>query len=111
LFDFDPSSFKDFSNVATPLELHDYGLPCEPIGLSFKVQDFVDVTISQLSSPSFIIFQSTCPTITIGQTFCSSLNVVGQAFCPILDVVVEDVVMKPLTIQHKQAMLNLISVS
>jgi hypothetical protein len=112
LSDFAPSSFKDFSNVATPLELHDYGLPYEPIGLSFKVQDFVDVTINQPSSPSFIIFQSTCRTITISQTFCSSLNVVvGQAFCPILDVVVEDVVMKPWTIQHKQAMLSLISIS
>jgi hypothetical protein len=63
---FDPSSIKDFSNVATPLELHDYGLPYEPIGLSFKVQDFVDVIVGQPSSPSFIIFQSTCPTITIG---------------------------------------------
>jgi hypothetical protein len=62
LSNFDPSSFKDFSNVVTPLELHEYGLPYEPIGLSFKVQDFVDVTVGQPSSFSFIIFESTCPT-------------------------------------------------
>jgi hypothetical protein len=109
---FDPSSFKDFSNVATPMELHDYKLPFKPIVLSFKVQAFVDVTINQPSSCSFIIFQSTCPTITIGQTFCYSLNVVvGQTSCPILDVVVEDVIMRPWIIQHKQAMFSLIGVS
>jgi len=91
-----PSSSKDFSNVATPMELHDYGLPSKPIGLFFKVQAFVDVTINQPSSRSFIIFQSTCPTNTIGQTFCSSLDVVGQASYPILNVVVEDVIMRPI---------------
>jgi hypothetical protein len=75
------------------MELHDYDLPSKPIGLFFKVQAFVDVTINQPSSRSFIIFQFTCPTNTIGQTFCSSLDVVGQASYPILDVV-EDVIMR-----------------
>lgn len=37
LSNFDPFSFEDFSNVATPLELHDYDLLFESVGL-FKVQ-------------------------------------------------------------------------
>jgi len=37
LFDFDPFSFENFSNVAAPLELHDYDLLSEFVGL-FKVQ-------------------------------------------------------------------------
>jgi hypothetical protein len=75
LFNFDPSSFEDFSNVVVFLELHDNGLPFEPIDL-FEVQAFVDVVIDQPSCPSFIVFQPTCPIVIVGQTSCSRPNVV-----------------------------------
>lgn len=74
MFDFDPFSFEDFYDVITPLELHDYDLPSIFVGLS-KVQAFVDVVVGQPSCLGFTIFQSTCPSVIIGQTFYSSLDV------------------------------------
>ncbi len=74
MFDFNPFSFEDFSDGITPLELYDYDLPSKLVDLS-KVQAFVDVAVDQSSCLGFIIFQSTCPTITFGQTSYSSLDV------------------------------------
>jgi hypothetical protein len=47
------------------LELRDYDLPSKLVGLS-KIQAFVDVVVGQPSCLGFIVFQSTCPTVTIG---------------------------------------------
>jgi hypothetical protein len=44
LSNFDPFSFEDFSNVVAPLELHDYDLFFETIGL-FKVQASINNVI------------------------------------------------------------------
>jgi hypothetical protein len=73
LFDFDHFSFEDFSNITVFLELHNYDLLAKLVGLSL-VQASIDV-VGQPSCLYFIIFQSTCPNVTIGQTYCSSLDV------------------------------------
>jgi hypothetical protein len=51
------------------LELHDYGLPFEPIDLS-EVQAYTNVVINQPSCPSFTFFQPTCLIVIVGETFC-----------------------------------------
>jgi hypothetical protein len=65
LSNFDPSSFEDFSHVVAFLELHDYGLPFEPIDL-FEVQASTNVVLDQPSCTSFTIFQPTCLIIIVG---------------------------------------------
>lgn len=65
LSNFDPSSFEDFSHVVAFLELHDYGLPFEPIDLS-EVQASIDVVIDQPSCLSYIVFQPIYLTVIVG---------------------------------------------